>query len=130
MIKPGEIQTLANRQKVKAAQVEKDYIITWVLLAIARHHYLKEMLLFKGGTALKKGYFPEYRFSEDLDFTFAGGAFLPGQLIKSFEDAFNWLFKESRIRLTIKGVTELNTGNLNFIPVILVPWEAMALRRT
>ena len=26
-------------------------------------------LIFKGGTCLRKCYFPEYRFSEDLDFT-------------------------------------------------------------
>ncbi len=30
---------------------------------------LKELLAFKGGTALKKVYFPDYRYSEDLDFT-------------------------------------------------------------
>jgi predicted nucleotidyltransferase component of viral defense system len=30
---------------------------------------LYDILCFKGGTALKKFYFPNYRFSEDLDFT-------------------------------------------------------------
>ena len=30
---------------------------------------LRKRLLFKGGTALKKCYFADYRFSEDLDFT-------------------------------------------------------------
>ena len=30
---------------------------------------LKENLIFKGGTALKKCYFGNYRFSEDLDLT-------------------------------------------------------------
>jgi len=30
---------------------------------------LKPALAFKGGTALKRCYFPDYRFSEDLDFT-------------------------------------------------------------
>jgi len=29
----------------------------------------KDKLVFKGGTALRKCYFPNYRFSEDLDFT-------------------------------------------------------------
>lgn len=29
----------------------------------------KDSLVFKGGTALRKCYFPGYRFSEDLDFT-------------------------------------------------------------
>jgi predicted nucleotidyltransferase component of viral defense system len=30
---------------------------------------LRDRLAFKGGTALKKCYFGDYRFSEDLDFT-------------------------------------------------------------
>jgi uncharacterized protein len=30
---------------------------------------LKDILAFKGGTAIKKCYIPDYRFSEDLDFT-------------------------------------------------------------
>ena len=30
---------------------------------------LRDQLAFKGGTALKKCYFSDYRFSEDLDFT-------------------------------------------------------------
>jgi predicted nucleotidyltransferase component of viral defense system len=33
---------------------------------------LREHLVFKGGTALKRCYFGDYRFSEDLDFTLAG----------------------------------------------------------
>lgn len=33
---------------------------------------LRDSLLFKGGTALKKCYFGDYRFSEDLDFTAVG----------------------------------------------------------
>ncbi|WP_291322448.1 nucleotidyl transferase AbiEii/AbiGii toxin family protein [Desulfonatronospira sp.] len=32
---------------------------------------LDENLIFKGGTALKRCYFHDYRFSEDLDFTLA-----------------------------------------------------------
>ncbi|MCL4473907.1 MAG: nucleotidyl transferase AbiEii/AbiGii toxin family protein [Actinobacteria bacterium] len=48
--------------------IEKDYVITWILLALSDSS-LKEFLVFKGGTALKKIYFPDYRYSEDLDFT-------------------------------------------------------------
>jgi predicted nucleotidyltransferase component of viral defense system len=35
---------------------------------------LRDTLVFKGGTALKKCYFGDYRFSEDLDFTGVGSA--------------------------------------------------------
>ncbi|MEA2014043.1 MAG: nucleotidyl transferase AbiEii/AbiGii toxin family protein, partial [Thermodesulfobacteriota bacterium] len=35
---------------------------------------LTNLLAFKGGTAIKKCYLPDYRFSEDLDFTLREGA--------------------------------------------------------
>lgn len=52
--------------------LEKDYFLSWVLHAITQVPSLS--IVFKGGTALKKCYFGEYRFSEDLDFTALRGA--------------------------------------------------------
>ncbi len=49
--------------------LKRDYVLTWVLAAIGRVDSLRETLVFKGGTALKKCYFGDYRFSEDLDFS-------------------------------------------------------------
>ncbi len=49
--------------------IERDYILSWVLIGIGANNELQNKLIFKGGTALKKCYFGEYRFSEDLDFT-------------------------------------------------------------
>ncbi len=54
MIKPGEIQTISNRLKIRDSQIEKDYILSWILCGLAQNSYLKNSLLFKGGTALKK----------------------------------------------------------------------------
>ncbi len=51
------------------AVLERDYLLSWILAAIGRHETLSETLVFKGGTALKKCYFGNYRFSEDLDFS-------------------------------------------------------------
>jgi predicted nucleotidyltransferase component of viral defense system len=48
---------------------EKDFVLGFILLAITQVPKLKSTLVFKGGTALKKIYFKDYRFSEDLDFT-------------------------------------------------------------
>jgi len=48
--------------------IEKDYVLAWVLVGIACSGMARHVS-FKGGTALKKFYFPDYRFSEDLDFT-------------------------------------------------------------
>ncbi len=49
--------------------LEKDYALSYLLAGIAAVPSLAESLVFKGGTCLRKAYFPGYRFSEDLDFT-------------------------------------------------------------
>ena len=69
MIKPGEIQQKANAVGVRDQQIEKDYMLSWILFGISKHANLSNAIVFKGGTVLKKVYFEAYRFSEDLDFT-------------------------------------------------------------
>ena len=54
--------------------IEQDYVLSWVLYGIAYTPELQSTLAFKGGTALKKMYFGDYRFSQDLDFTALHGA--------------------------------------------------------
>lgn len=49
--------------------LERDYLLSWVLAGITQVESLRDTLVFKGGTALKKCYFGDYRFSEDLDFS-------------------------------------------------------------
>ena len=49
--------------------IERDYLLSWVLAGISQVPSLNDTLVFKGGTALRKCYFGNYRFSEDLDFT-------------------------------------------------------------
>jgi predicted nucleotidyltransferase component of viral defense system len=62
-------------KKVSAASgvpyetVLKDYAIGHVLAALAAEESLAGTLVMKGGTALRKLHFADYRFSEDLDFT-------------------------------------------------------------
>jgi len=68
MISQREVSQIAFRQHKLDKVIEKDYVISWILLGLARSK-LKEYLVFKGGTALKKVYFPNYRYSQDLDFT-------------------------------------------------------------
>jgi hypothetical protein len=50
--------------------LERDYCLAWFLVGLSRSP-LRGALVFKGGTALKRCYFGDYRFSEDLDFTLA-----------------------------------------------------------
>jgi predicted nucleotidyltransferase component of viral defense system len=65
-------QELLKKQKnlnIPLTTVEKDYVLGLILSSFYSHPVLKEDWVFKGGTCLKKLYIPEYRFSEDLDFT-------------------------------------------------------------
>jgi len=55
-------------------------------------------LLFKGGTALKKCYFADYRFSEDLDFTLSGEVSFE-TIQKELEAAFAEAYKASGVML-------------------------------
>ena len=68
MIRLAELKRLQGTWGVGQEIIEKDYCIGWVLKSIGENAFLKENLAFKGGTAIKKVYFPEARFSEDLDF--------------------------------------------------------------
>lgn len=63
-----QLRKLAGKQDIPLGTLEKDYVITIVLSKLAGEEFSKE-LAFKGGTAIKKVYFQNSRFSEDLDFT-------------------------------------------------------------
>ena len=76
MIPQRNLSLLSNRlaraggRRVVEAVLERDYCLAWFLVGLSRSP-LREALVFKGGTALKRCYFGDYRFSEDLDFTLA-----------------------------------------------------------
>ena len=65
-----DLRRLSSRSGFDLATLEKDYAITWLLYGIySQDSKLRDLLIFKGGTAIRKVYFPEWRLSEDLDFT-------------------------------------------------------------
>lgn len=105
---------MAGKEGVRDTQIEKSYVISWVTYGIANNLFLKENLIFKGGTVLKKVYFPDYRFSEDLDFTFQGKDFDIDTIRSAFTKLIEWVYEESRISLSIKDETQHETGNFNF----------------
>ncbi len=65
----SRIQEERTRTSAPWEVVERDYALSWVLAGICHTPRLSDSLVFKGGTALKKCYFDDYRFSEDLDFS-------------------------------------------------------------
>jgi len=74
VIPQRNISLLSNRlaadggRRIREDVLERDYCLAW-FLAVLSQSDLKTVLGFKGGTALKRCYFSDYRFSEDLDFT-------------------------------------------------------------
>lgn len=60
------ITRVARKQKLGLGNAEKDYVLSVALSVIAE---LPLRLVFKGGTCIKKAYYPEFRFSSDLDFS-------------------------------------------------------------
>ncbi len=67
------LRKAAHALSVPIDAVEFDYGLSYVLAAIFARPELREVLVFKGGTAHEKAYFAGYRFSRDLDFTAVGG---------------------------------------------------------
>jgi Uncharacterized conserved protein len=114
MIKPGEIQKYAAKSKVKDGQIEKDYVITWILYGVSQNKFLEENLIFKGGTVLKKAYFEDYRFSEDLDFTLKNDEITNEQIFEAFKSLFNFVKEEANIPLERNPETNFESGNMNF----------------
>jgi uncharacterized protein len=114
MIKPGEIQQKARESGVRDQQVEKDYVLSWILKGIAQHEFLSKVIVFKGGTLLKKIYFKDYRFSEDLDFTLLKNEITNEQLFEWFNETFEFILEEANISLEIIDDNEHVKGGMNF----------------
>jgi len=92
MIFQKEVITIAEQKGVLKSTIDKDWVLGHFLGAIYSESKLREVLIFKGGTCLKKCWFPDYRFSEDLDFTSKDSAF---ELKQSHLDFICWHVKEN-----------------------------------
>ncbi|MCX9082379.1 MAG: nucleotidyl transferase AbiEii/AbiGii toxin family protein [Candidatus Methanoperedens sp.] len=66
MIRDIEIKEKARENGVPETTIEKDYALNWILRSLNQQ---TDSFVLKGGTGLRKVYFKNYRFSEDLDFT-------------------------------------------------------------
>ncbi len=114
MIKPGEIQQKARELGIRDQQIEKDYILSWILKGVSQHEQLSKSIVFKGGTVLKKIYFADYRFSEDLDFTLLDNEITNEQIFVWFKEAFEYIRDEANIPLDIIDNNEHEDGGINF----------------
>jgi predicted nucleotidyltransferase component of viral defense system len=68
MITYFQIQKISSEKTIPEDIIEKDYFIELLLTYLSSNVSFVNKVVFRGGTSLKKMYFPDYRFSEDLDF--------------------------------------------------------------
>ncbi len=101
MIHSKELNIIAVKNRISDQQVEKDYVASWILYGISKNLVLSKSLVFKGGTVLKKAYFPDYRFSEDLDFTLIDENLNNEDIRKEFANLFIFVKNEANIDLFI-----------------------------
>jgi predicted nucleotidyltransferase component of viral defense system len=114
MIRQAEIQKIARQEGVRDTQIEKDYVLSWILTGFANSKLLSENIVFKGGTCLKKIYFKDYRHSEDLDFTLLNHSISNDAMKEAVVFALEYVKEKANITLSICDFNEHETGSLNF----------------
>lgn len=130
----ADLLRIARQFGVPPEVVEKDYLLSYVLAGLSDIPEL-DGLRFKGGTALKKIYFGDYRFSEDLDFSaieLPQGAHLDILIGKAMKAAGERLEKRGRFRIEFDRPPEREphpTGQDAFRVRVAFPWQASPMVR-
>lgn len=89
-----ELKRYASLKQIALGTAEKDYVLSVALMQLSKSQYARKFI-FKGGTAIKKVYFPDARFSVDLDFN-------------SFDIASDKLVEEISELFSGKTILEVN----------------------
>jgi predicted nucleotidyltransferase component of viral defense system len=93
-----------------------------VLYGIYTNEILAPILIFKGGTCLRKCYFGNYRFSEDLDFTISDISIINKGLIEELTKSVS---EHSGIQLHIEQISDMLFENKQVgVKIILKFWGA------
>jgi hypothetical protein len=122
MISAAEVAKLAHRLGVGDRVIEKDYLLSWLLVAVAESD-LRSGLAFKGGTALKRCYYPDYRFSEDLDFTLCAGL-SHDDLVNAFVALFPWLSRRANLTVAFHSAEQNVFGSTTLLINYIGPLQA------
>jgi predicted nucleotidyltransferase component of viral defense system len=86
VISRDELLVQAKAFELGEADVQRDYLFGWIISGIFRESSLADRATLKGGNALRKGYLPGTRFSDDLDFSTPDG--VDGQAVLA---ELNWV---------------------------------------
>ena len=124
------LEDIRRRLGTRWEVLERDYLLSWVLAGIDAVPELKRTLVFKGGTALKKCYFGDYRFSEDLDFsglkdTPTGGD-LAEAIVRACDEARGLLDEYAQVEMHCERHVENNPhpgGQEAFLIRVRLPWH-------
>jgi len=104
MIDKFEVLQVAKKLGLQNSTIEKDYVLGWVLMGIQNHSKIRNTWIFKGGTCLKKCFFDDYRFSEDLDFTLLDANQMDEHfLLAVLHDLAEWVYEEIGIEIPPKN---------------------------
>lgn len=103
MIQQKEIYRHRDKYEVPPSTIDKDWVLGHFLNAMFQFKEVRQKFVFKGGTCLRKNYFVNYRFSEDLDFTLTDNTFLIdkifiNRIIKEVEKNSGVIFFFERIK--------------------------------
>ena len=98
MIDRRELLEKSRDRNLPLTIVEKDYVLGWLLFGFSKIL----ALVFKGGTALSKIYFPQmWKLSEDLDFACLEYDF--GKITDLLESTFTLIREKSGIVMNVKN---------------------------
>ncbi|HOD06026.1 MAG TPA: nucleotidyl transferase AbiEii/AbiGii toxin family protein [Anaerolineaceae bacterium] len=103
MISEAEIRRSAAAANVDPMVIDLDYSLGWFLLGMLKTGSRFGNLVFKGGTCLRKCYFPDYRFSEDLDFT-ATKYLSPAEMEQWITTSVDWISSQGGPDFNIQPV--------------------------
>ena len=116
--------------------LERDYLLSWILAGIVQGGTLQNTLVFKGGTALKKCYFGDYRFSEDLGFSAVGhfprGDAMESAMQEACRQAVRLLDPHAPVEMFCERYTERDPhpgGQEAFTIRARLPWQQTAHTR-
>jgi hypothetical protein len=108
MIPLAEINHAADKFKVPPETIEKDYVICWVLRCLSMSG-LKDDFIFYGGTAIKRMYFEEHRYFEDIDLISAK-TFKPDLLVSELDVPFKKAKENANLVMSVNPARILSSG--------------------
>jgi len=102
VITTAELHRLAEQEQLRFDQIEKDYVILWLLAGLRSSGATECGWVFKGGTCLRHCYYNGYRFSEDIDFSCMLGKENLEASLNLLGAVMTWVGRESGIIVSMR----------------------------